>query len=574
MDDKVMPRPRAKCSGCAFEYQLGTARSGEFKGQMVIRKHNSRTGPGLCEGAQKPPAAAEPIPEVCQQAECGPEMCPGGTLCRENLLSKARGCTHANGYVYADDDNGHSGDFCVLCGEPAPAEADTTQEQNGNQGTDQLAMDKGHCVTGYCNGCCGCSSMCTTDPCGQPDTVLGSVPEPDPIPVDQFMSPAPVTQDPHAREAESAIAADTSMRMADAFLTPGPRSDIPEKTQTVSGQPDPDRDRWGRYLIFGTAHTRATTFAKLGANTKAIEAWNERNVIVGMTRRPDLLMLAEGKEVKRDKGDLNSIAQQAKDAAGQKVAANIGTAYHSFTERIDAGLMTLDQVPERYRPRVAQYVETVRGAGLVTRGEWIERTTAVLGDQVGAPLPVAGTLDRIFQLPDGSLVIGDLKTGADLSYGEMEIEVQLALYAHGANTHGLFDWNTKTWQSVDGHHDDATPRVREDIAIVIHLPAEGDGCTMYVADIERGWRDAQRLGPLQASLKQKNRFRTLTRADLAPAPVVDPQWERAVQLFSNANSQDEMAQLFNFAQASGAFDQEQMIRLGKIGLARLDAIGA
>jgi PD-(D/E)XK nuclease superfamily len=517
MDDKVMPKPRAKCSGCAFEYQLGTARSGEFKGQMVIRKHNSRTGPGLCEGAQKPPEAVEPIPEVCQHAECGPEMCPGGTLCREDLLSKARGCVHANGYVYADDGNGHSGDFCVLCGDPAPETAEADAEE--------------------------------------------------------FMSPAPVA--PTADITKSPLPGEA---IPDAFLAPGPRSDIPEKTQTVSGQPDPDRDRWGRYLIFGTAHTRATTFAKLGANTKAIEAWNERNVIVGMTRRPDLLMLAEGKEVKRDRNDLNSIAQQAKDAAGQKVAANIGTAYHSFTERIDAGLMTLDQVPERYRPRVAQYVETVRAAGLTTRPEWMERTVAIRADQVGAPIPVAGKLDRIFQMPDGSLVIGDLKTGADLSYGEMEIEVQLALYAHGVNTHGLFDWNTRTWQDYDVR---ALPgitglKVREDIAIVIHLPAEGDGCTMYVADIERGWRDAQRLGPLQASLKQKNRFRTLTRADLAPAPapVMDPVWERAVKMFSDANSQDELAELFSYAQASGAFDQEQMTRLGSIGLARLDAIGA
>lgn len=373
-------------------------------------------------------------------------------------------------------------------------------------------------------------------------------------------------------------------------MSPGAASDIPTSVTTVSGQPEPDRDRWGRYVLFGQAHTRATTFAKLGANTKAIEAWNERNVIRGLTLRPDLLMLANGLEVKRDRDTLNSIAAQAKDAAGSKVAANIGTAYHAFSERLDAGLITFQDIPYQYQGRVFQYDRAIKDAGLSTRPEWIERTTAVRADQVGAPLPVAGTLDRIFQLPDGSLVIGDLKTGSDLSYGEMEIEVQLALYAHGVNTHGLFDWNTKTWQPL--RHFDFLPgsvKVRTDIAIVVHLPADGDGCTLYVADIERGWRDAQRLGPLQASLKEKNRFRTLTAADLAPrsAPVEqgevaqylntvaappDSQWELAKELISTAPDQLAVSTIYQFALDSGRFHVDQLAVLVGLGKDRLNAL--
>lgn len=377
-------------------------------------------------------------------------------------------------------------------------------------------------------------------------------------------------------------------------MSPGPMSDIPISATTVSGQPEPDRDSYGRYVLHGKPHTRATTFAKLGANTKAIEAWNERNVTRGLTLRPDLLMLANGLEVKRDRAQLNSIAAQAKDAAGSKVAANIGTAYHAFSERIDAHLMTLPEVPQQYQGRVFQYIDALARTGLTTRPEWIERTTAVRADQVGAPLPVAGTLDRIFQLPDGSLVIGDLKTGSDLSYGEMEIEVQLALYAHGVNTHGLFDWNTKTWQPLQLF--DFLPgsvKVRTDIAIVIHLPADGDDCTLYVADIERGWRDAQRLGPLQASLKEKKRFRTLTAADLAPvaapverggvaeylaaqsAPVIEPpdsHWEHAKGLFSSAPDQAAIAQLYQYALDSGRFHQDQLAVLVGLGKDRLNAL--
>lgn len=598
--DQKTEKPRGGCTGCAFEYQLSTARSGDHKGELVVRKHNSRVGPGLCTGAQKPPKAEQ----------------------TDNPMATV--------------DLGES---------------------------DATGPNPGHCTQGRCEGCCGCSQECTTDPCGQPDVVAvtpltGTVL--DVMTPDQrteALSVSLVAYEAHAADVVAVapggvpvtaplplplIVHENAQTTPDPFTAPAPASDIPEKTVTVSGQPEPDRDRWGRYLIHGQAHTRATTFAKLGANTKAIEAWNERNVIVGLTRRPDLLMLAEGKEVKRDKSDLNSIAQQAKDAAGSKVAANFGTGYHSFSERIDAGQMTLDQVPERYRGRVQQYTDTVRAWGLTTRPEWIERTTAVRADQVSAPLPVAGTLDRILQLPDGSLVIGDLKTGADLSYGEMEIEVQLAVYAHGVNTYGLFDWNTKTWQAardfgMSGQF------VRTDIALVIHLPADGDGCTVYVANIARGWEDAQKLGQLQASLKTKNRFRLLTRQDLAPAqpapqapercsdylmvrdgttaraelvkaqcdgrvghggvhhseqyksawetgseppaqpapapaepsPVImqaQQEWEAAVNLFSSAASQEQLAELYQFAMDSGRFTGQELLMLAAIGQERLSQL--
>jgi hypothetical protein len=379
----------------------------------------------------------------------------------------------------------------------------------------------------------------------------------------------------------------TAAAQPDPFTAPGAASDIPESSTTVSGQPEPDRDGWGRYLLLGKAHTRATTFAKMGSNTFAIGQWNERNVVVGLTRRPDLLALADGLEVKRDRGQLNKISEQAKDAAGQKISANLGTAYHAFTERLDAGLITLADVPEKYRARVQQYGDTVRGAGLTTRPEWIERTTAVTADMVSAPVPVAGTLDRIFRLPDGSLVIGDLKTGADLSYGMAEIEVQLALYAHGVNTFGLFDWNAKAWQGLG-------EPVRTDMGIVIHLPADGTGCELIRVDLERGWRRAQLRGRIQADQKEKSHPQTLTRADLAPrpapvqrgevaeylaaaAPAPDP-WDaphmaRARELLLAAPDRPTIAGLFQFALDSGKFSSAELELMKSLGMKRLRDLG-
>lgn len=548
-EPQKVDKPRGKCTGCAFDYQLGTARTGEHKGKLVIRKHNSRTGPGLCSGASEP-ARVEHTEGCTPEARFGPAVCTG--------------CC---------DDSEQVPD---PCGQPY---VPLTEIRLPVTRTDVVGVAPGGIPV-------------VTDPWTAPLKTFDQEDVED-QPTGTVLDRMTPEQRSESLAVQQVAYETQTAALPLPFTAPAPASDIPESTTTVSGQPEPDRDRWGRYLlpVGGSgkqAHTRATTFAKLGANTKAIEAWNERNVIRGLALRPDLLMLANGLEVKRDRNDLNSIAAQAKDAAGSKVAANIGTAYHAFTERLDAGLLALGDIPPQYKTRVLQYLEATTRAGLTTRPEWIERTTAVRADQVGAPLPVAGTLDRIFQLPDGSLVIGDLKTGADLSYGEMEIEVQLALYAHGVNTHGLFDWNTKQWERplvVDAAGTPSALQVRTDIAIVVHLPADGDGCTLYVADIERGWRDAQRLGPLQSSLREKKRFRTLMASDLTPRTAkelpaqpspdqadANDAWGWAKHLISTAETQARIAELYQSFLDSGLFHTDQLAVLVGLGKDRLNAL--
>lgn len=690
-DDTEQPvkaeKPRGTCTGCAFEYQLGTARTGEYKGELVIRKHNSRTGPGLCSGAQQPPESEHGTPPRTNEGHCEQGACTGCCGCspmcttdpcgqpyvplteirlpvgpRPDVVGVAPGGTpivvtrlDEFGMPVGEPRRDTVGAITLCPGPvdpwtaPVPAmDVESGQgEPDGRLGPWVTAAFDSECDGDMCGVqilegdeiradgeggwlCKDCGSeepshvrttpgiQALADATAIREQSAHSAVQPGAwTPTGTVLDRMTPEQRADSLEVSRAVIAAHAMEppagpAPDPFTAPAPASLIPESTTTVSGQPEPDRDRWGRYLIMGQAHTRATTFAKLGANTKAIGLWNERNVIRGLTLRPDLLMLANGLEVKRDRDQLNSIASQAKDAAGSKVAANIGTAYHAFSERIDAGLMTISDVPVQYQRRVEEYTGALYRAGLTTRPEWIERTTAVRADQIGAPLPVAGTLDRIFQMPDGSLVIGDLKTGADLSYGEMEIEVQLALYAHGVNTHGLFDWNTKTWHTVEGPgYAPGGPglKVRTDIAIVAHLPADGDGCTLYVADIERGWRDAQRLGPLQASLKDKpkgKRFRTLMASDLAPrpapveqgevaqylakatptwashdrrptqpTPVIEPpdsHWEHAKGLFSSAPDQAAIAQLYQFALDSGRFHVDQLAVLVGLGKDRLNAL--
>lgn len=335
-------KPRGKCTGCAFEYQLGTARSGEYKGSEVIRKHNSRVGPGLCEGAQKPPREPEKVAEaedVSNAVELGQEL--------GRHIAETEGA--ASSMPEKKSMSELTREVCEILERRSPEQKMATAARMDAVASAALGLPR------------------------------------DPL----FADPAPAVEEP-----------------ATEFADPAP---MPAEMDSVNGQPEESRDRWGRYLIDGVPHTRTTTFVKLGSSTFALGEWNERMLIKGLVERPDLLAMAHGLDVKRDRARLNTIADDAQKHAGNKVAANIGSAYHAFTERLDAGVMRLEDVPPQWRGRCAEYVAKLKEYGLTTRREWIERTTAVRADQVSAPLPVAGKLDRILQLPNGDLVIGDLK---------------------------------------------------------------------------------------------------------------------------------------------------------------------
>lgn len=622
-------KPRGDCTGCKFDYQLGTARKGEYKGQLVIRKHLSRTGPGECSGSQKPPKGAEqdqaavsftdpaPVPGPYITAafdstgSCGHEIMAGeeirpdgegnGFLC--GLCSDEGPTPDRPQHVY---DNGNGGVYVhegllSSCTQPecAPTREalphDRTPETithipNGHDFTDSSGATFRHG---------GEFADCTTVECVQfrnrispPDVNTPvqhqydhglyanirncprhGVPTPvEKLPVAVAPGGVPVFVDPAPVPAQSVPEAAPVSTFADPAPAP---ADLP----SVSGQPEPDRDQWGRYKIQGAGYTRATTFAKLGSSTYALGEWNERMLIKGLVLRPDLLAMAHSLDVKRDKNTLNKIADDAQEYAGNKVAANIGTAYHSFTERLDAGLCTLDDVPAQWRTRCRQYVDALALYGLTTRPEWMERTTAVRADQVSAPVGVAGTLDRIFQEPDGTLVIGDLKTSSNIEYSWSEIAVQLALYAHGVNTHGLFDWNTKTWSGPA-----MDQKVRTDYAIVMHLPADGDGCTLYKVDLIRGWEFAQVSGLVQARQKAKNVAvemvpppRPAPLPQTVPAPVLAaaegpapvqyrerPEMVHARSVVETCQDPDGLVTLHQQAVDSGLFDAGELFEIQQL----------
>lgn len=347
------------------------------------------------------------------------------------------------------------------------------------------------------------------------------------------------------------------------FMDPSPVGDA-EPVMSVSGQPKKVlRDHLDRYCVVlpgetelelfkssgnPVGRTRATTFNKAAQDSKAINDWGKRNVVIGAARRRDLILQAHDLTHERDRDKLNRLVKELEEAAGAKVGSDLGTYLHEFTEYMDAGLKSPDDAPEEFRRSLWAYEQALLDAGLEPIRALIERTTIIR--EYGW---VCGTFDRIFfHRPSGQYVIGDLKTGKTMDYGKNEIECQLWTYAHGVNQNGIYDWNTRAWHRPDTP--DSMPflaRVSETHAVVIHMPVQGDKegtVTLLWADLESGAEHAKVCADVRARPGGK-----MKPWGDGPAPLSALTWQ---EQFAAVRTGEDANHLWRLAKADGVVGVE------------------
>lgn len=232
----------------------------------------------------------------------------------------------------------------------------------------------------------------------------------------------------------------------------------------------PSINQWGQYVIEKKSYQRVTTLAGLMEARHNLERWKIRGVARGLVSRPDLLAaIAACKD--DDKTRVDGLCEQALEANAGSSGANLGTALHEMTARVDAG--------EEFRPPppwdvdIKAYCDLIEQAGITICPEWIEQTCVV--PQLG----VAGTFDRLVE-KNSRLYVLDLKTGKDLGYGWCAIAIQLACYAHASF---VWDWEHDCRRDM--------PEVDRKRGLVLHLPAGKGQATLHVVDLEQGWEAAQ-----------------------------------------------------------------------------------
>lgn len=233
------------------------------------------------------------------------------------------------------------------------------------------------------------------------------------------------------------------------------------------------RDRWGRPMVLEPtggkrakriAYRRVTTFVGVTDDMTGLMKWHGRQVALGMGQRPDLVLAAAAANP-ADKKVLGDIADKAKEAAMSSAAADIGTALHAFTERIDRG-ETLGHVPAEYRADLDAYRRATENI------EWRGIETFRVYDK----WQVAGTADRIGLFPHCErLRIADIKTG-NIEYSIGKIAMQLAMYARSVP----YDIGTDKRGTDPGDID-------LNRGVIIHLPAGQGRCELIEVDIAAGW---------------------------------------------------------------------------------------
>lgn len=342
---------------------------------------------------------------------------------------------------------------------------------------------------------------------------------------------------------------------------------------------NPQMDRFGRYLLPNPVtgkvegHTRVTTGAGTLDETSGLERWKMRNVVKGIHTDPTLLdtidFYGEPREISRD---LDKVAEKAQVLAGSADAAELGTALHAWLEAIDGGLITVEEIPEVFRPKVDAYLAALARHGMTAVPEFIERL--VYNAQTGW----VGRLDRVYRLADDTLVIGDVKTAKDMRYSWLKVAVQLATYAgasHVMNLDGTA-WIPVEEAGLNVGGDDAP------FAVVAHVPSNGSTCTMETVDLAAGREalatadhvrrmrtEAPKVIPGVWKLPEPKLVELIGEETIDPALTIhDTHLDGIRAQIAEATDQDELAAIWSRFQHVWT---DHLTELGRVRLAEVEA---
>lgn len=315
----------------------------------------------------------------------------------------------------------------------------------------------------------------------------------------------------------------------------------------------PTEGRWGWYRDHTGAEWRrvSTLVKKVETDTRALDKWKLRQVLVGAARRDDLIVAVKAMGApdpatgwtKEQKKTQDELAEKAMEAAKSTDGAITGTAVHTMTERIDRG-EPVEQVvaglPETVARTLRAYAFMRQANGW--RSVEIERT--VVCDEV----EVAGTFDRIDEVAgltallgpwvcqhghtheEESQVIADVKTELAPWLNGLHIGPQLAIYSRalrmwvptGGRVPLYWPDSGKPRLGDDGAQLTAaageyvpTPCVRQDVGIVVHL-LDGDA-TPYFVNLTEGWDAA--IAAYKQQLREQRAGRKLGAAGAWFVPV-------------------------------------------------------
>lgn len=356
-----------------------------------------------------------------------------------------------------------------------------------------------------------------------------------------------------------------------------PAAVLPDETPEVPG--DVPRDRWDRPLITPpgggkpVAYTRASTLGKTIEDGYHLSKWGQRNVALGLSRRPDLVALAAA--VRTNEGDdraaLDDIAERAHEAAEGDRGANVGTALHKLSERRDAG-EDLSYLPAELAAALDAYSRCMAPLRVLAS------ETFVVHDE----LQTAGTFDRVVAprgelvAPDGmrfgheDALVLDLKTGKAESakYWGAGYAVQQAVYAHGQpyrTGRGRLGWS----EALNAATPIDPPSDRW--ALILHVPSDSpDDAGLVWVNLELGAALAELAVEVRKARKVKGLFTECHVEPIKmPAPAAPPAQVVKLALIAALRQAPDEAALDALWQANQGIFDDDCLRMVRARLAEL-----
>lgn len=263
------------------------------------------------------------------------------------------------------------------------------------------------------------------------------------------------------------------------------------------------KDGNGRYKVAAPGadkpkgHTRVTAFASALDDTEGLTVWRHRLLTRGLTSSDELV--AAVRHADDNNQQLSRHIAAALHIAGEKLAADIGTAMHHAMEH--AILHTGHTPPAPYDADVAAALAAMKAADLRPAVEHLERIAYIPDYQL------VGTMDLLVAGPWGDeLRILDYKTGS--GHERISYAVQLACYAAASHL----------WKP-DGTGWEEAPRIANDVAYILHMPAATGTASVVEVDIARGANLAAVAADVRHLRSAPNVRALFSIASEAPAPT-------------------------------------------------------
>lgn len=306
---------------------------------------------------------------------------------------------------------------------------------------------------------------------------------------------------------------------------------------------------------------RVTKFCSATQDESGLIDWVARYVAKGVGDHDDLAFRAASASID-DRGELNRVAQEAKQRAGGNQASDDGTLLHKLTEAVDRG--ENPRVPAKWKGHIQRYRELVDNGPLEVVTDYIERVVCV------PELGVAGTFDRLMrvkrdvtvafpsgrtaELREGELVVVDVKSSKQLELSALKFATQFSIYSRARHV-----WNVaeEDW--------DPLPEVNQDVAFIYWIPSTKTQAEIVAVDINAGWEAALECKRI---IEMRRGNKKLIQSVYAAATGEDP-GSFSYQI-RNAVSKEELSAIWREANDARLWNK-QLEALGKNRLRELES---